>query len=85
MDLDAGPAKDVQSGDLLRATRDNPTPPLMSQHSAVLERSRTSPPGGANAPSVTACAPRSLVFGVEQKNGFTGPNNRMIEQEHSDK
>ena len=58
MDIDAEPANDEHPRQTEKTTTQ--TSPLLSlQHSAVLDQSRTSPLGGAIAPSLTDLARRA--------------------------
>jgi len=61
--------------------------PLLSrQHSAVLDQSRTSPLGGAIAPSLTDLARRApQTPGSGRKNGLFRSNKRMHESERAQK
>src|SRR5216683_1051183 len=55
---------------------------LSRQHSAVLDQSRTSPLGGAIAPSLTDLARRApQTPGSERKNGLFRSNKRMDESQ----
>ena len=83
MDIDAEPANDKHP----EATGEdnNQTSPLLSrQHSAVLDQSRTSPLGGAIAPSLTDLARRApQTPGSGRKNRLFRSNKRMDESEKS--
>jgi hypothetical protein len=80
MDIDVEPANNEHPE--ANGEHNNQTSPLSRKHSAVLDQSRTSPLGGAMAPSLTDLARRAPQrSGSGRKNRLFRSNKRMDESE----